>query len=48
VDNVNPNWLWYACGIVGMLSVIGYLILHRIHHPVAETEAASAEIPTPA
>ncbi|MFZ5855659.1 MAG: MDR family MFS transporter [Chloroflexota bacterium] len=48
VDNVNPNWLWYACGIVGTLSVIGYLILHRVHHPVAETEAAPAEIPTPA
>ena len=48
VDNVNPNWLWYACGIVGTLAVIGYLILHRVHHPVAETEAAPAEIPTPA
>jgi MFS family permease len=46
VDNVNPNWLWYACGIVGTLSVIGYLILHRIHQPV--TEAPPTEIPSPA
>lgn len=45
VDNVNPNWLWYACGIVGTLSVIGYLILHHIHHPAKE--AASTEVPSP-
>lgn len=48
VDNVDPNWLWYACGIVGMLSVIGYLILHRVHHPVEETEAVPTEVPSPA
>jgi MFS family permease len=48
VDNVDPNWLWYACGIVGTLSVIGYLILHRIHQPVTETEIVPTEIPSPA
>jgi MFS family permease len=48
VDNVNPNWLWYACGIVGMLSVLGYLILHRIHQPVTEAEVLPAEVTFPA
>ncbi|MEW5939226.1 MAG: MFS transporter [Chloroflexota bacterium] len=47
VDNFDPNWLWYACGIVGMLSVFGYLILHRIHSPAEATEPA-VESPSPA
>ena len=29
MDNYNPNWLWYACGIIGMLAVMGFLMLHR-------------------
>jgi len=36
VDNVGPNWLWYACGIVGTISTLGYLVLHRIHNPTVE------------
>ena len=44
VDNIDPNWLWYACGIVGMLSVLNYLVLHRIHQPVVEPEASPAEV----
>jgi MFS family permease len=34
IDNVGPNWLWYACGIVGTISTLAYLILNRIHSPV--------------
>jgi predicted MFS family arabinose efflux permease len=29
MDNYDPNLLWYMCGIVGMLSVLGFLVLHR-------------------
>jgi MFS family permease len=29
MDNYDPNWLWYACGIVGMIAVLGFLSLHR-------------------
>ncbi len=29
MDNYDPNLLWYACGIVGLLSVLGFLILNR-------------------
>jgi len=28
MDNYDPNLLWYACGIVGLLSVLGFLILN--------------------
>jgi MFS family permease len=29
MDNYDPNWLWYACGIVGMFAVLGFLALHH-------------------
>ena len=32
MDNYNPNWLWYACGMIGMLAVTGFLALHRSLH----------------
>ena len=32
MDNYDPNWLWYACGIVGMMAVIGFLALDRTLH----------------
>ncbi len=41
VDNFNPNWLWYACGIIGLLSVLSYLALHRIHPATELTRAPS-------
>ena len=41
MDGSNPNWLWYACGMMGMLAAFGYLVLDRVHHsPVRiDTEA---------
>jgi hypothetical protein len=29
MDNYDPNLLWYACGIVGMFAVLGFLTLHH-------------------
>jgi MFS family permease len=29
LDNYDPNLLWYACGIIGMVAVLGFLTLHR-------------------
>jgi MFS family permease len=29
LDNYNPNLLWYACGIIGMIAMLGFLALHR-------------------
>lgn len=30
LDNYNPNWVWYAAGIICSLAVIGYIWLHAI------------------
>jgi MFS family permease len=35
LDNYDPNWLWYACGIIGMLAILGFLALHLSTHPKA-------------
>jgi MFS family permease len=29
LDNYDPNLLWYACGIIGTIAVLGFLMLHR-------------------
>jgi MFS family permease len=29
MDNLNPNWVWYACGILGLLATGGYFILYK-------------------
>jgi MFS family permease len=42
MDNINPNWLWVACGIVGTIAMIGYLILDKIHHSPASIAAEPA------
>jgi len=45
MDNYNPDWLWYACGICGTLATLSFLILHRIRTPEADTEIPLAEQP---
>jgi len=45
LDSATPNWLWIACGILGVITVIGYIILDKIHHspvPLA-VEPATAD-----
>lgn len=32
MDNYDPNWVWYACGIISTIAIAGFLILHlKIH-----------------
>lgn len=40
LDHYNPNWLWYACGIVGVVAILGFLLLHRTTHtsPIVLTQ----------
>lgn len=45
MDNYNSDWLWYACGIIGSLATISFLILHRMRTPAANTEIPTAEQP---
>jgi len=42
LDNANPNLLWYATGIVGILSALAFLVLHRRapNEPSASTQSA--------
>jgi len=35
LDGSSPNLLWTACGILGVIAVIGYVVLDRIHHSPA-------------
>ena len=41
MDGPNPNWLWYACGLMGMLAAFGYYLLDRIHHSPARIDTES-------
>ena len=45
MDNFNPDWLWYACGILGTIATISFLILHRMRTPETEPEIPPAEQP---
>jgi MFS family permease len=42
MDNYDSNLLWYACAVVGFISVLSFIWLHWRVHPNA---AASAENP---
>ena len=35
IDGPNPNYLWYAAGLIGLLSTIGFLSLHRVRRQTA-------------
>jgi MFS family permease len=39
LDSVTPNWLWVACGILGVVTMFGYIILDKIHHSPAPVMA---------
>jgi MFS family permease len=42
LDNLNPNWLWYACGVVGTISALGFLLLNGAHLAKGAVEAEPA------
>jgi len=37
LDNLNPDYLWYAAGIIGLLAALGFLYLQRRAQMAAET-----------
>jgi MFS family permease len=48
MDNYNPNWIWYLCGILAAVAIAGYLLLDaRLGSRFAATPAPAAE-PAPA
>jgi predicted MFS family arabinose efflux permease len=43
IDNLNPNLLWVACGVLGALATIGFVVLDKVHHSPADVS-----VPDPA
>jgi len=48
MDNYNPNWVWYACGIISVVAALGYIAMHmrsghRLEEPLAEEEPSITE-----
>lgn len=35
LDGPSPNLLWLACGVLGVITVIGYIVLDKAHHSPA-------------
>lgn len=33
MDNENPAWLWFACGILCLAAALGFVILHSRSRP---------------
>lgn len=42
LDSPSPNWLWISCGVLGVVTMVGYIILDKIHH------SPTAALPEPA
>jgi MFS family permease len=42
LDSVTPSWLWIACGILGVITMVGYIVLDKIHHSPAPVLAEPA------
>ncbi len=42
LESATPNLLWVACGILGIITVIGYIILDKVHHSPAPALAEPA------
>jgi MFS family permease len=43
LDGPRPDWLWYAAGIVGTLSTLGFLALHRMRGSQLKQSQALAD-----
>jgi MFS family permease len=41
MDNFNPNFLWYACLLIGSISAVGFLAMQRFSQRQPAAEAAS-------
>ena len=41
IDNYEPRWIWYTCGIVGSLAILGFTSLYLHTRNIKETSAAA-------
>jgi MFS family permease len=43
MDNLNPTWLWYMAGLLGIIATGGFLGLHRlVGEQLTRAEATAA------
>ena len=42
IDNYDPRWIWYTCGIVGTMTIFGYLMLYVRTRNQGKKETAAA------
>jgi MFS family permease len=48
MDNYNPNWVWYAAGIICGVAIIGFYVLHlRTRDRFAATATLPGAVPMP-
>jgi MFS family permease len=49
MDNINPNWVWYAAGILCAITILGFYALHlkMEPHTAAETGERKQALVTP-
>jgi len=43
LDHADPHWLWYAAGLVALLSTLGFLALHRVRDGQSRGRQTMAE-----
>jgi MFS family permease len=44
MDNYNPNWVWYLCGVLAILAVLGLLLLESLTGERLKPAAKPAEV----
>jgi MFS family permease len=49
MDNYDPNWVWYASGLIGTIAVGGYVLLHlrvggRLSRPATAPQLPAASL----
>ncbi len=42
LDSPNPSMLWIVSGAIGLMATLGFVILHRMHNPVASVAEPAA------
>lgn len=38
LDSGNPDLLWIASGLIGLIATMGFVLLHRMHNPVVKAK----------
>lgn len=44
IDTYEPRWTWYTCGIVGIVAILGFLVLHFRTKSKKSMQGAATEV----